>query len=85
MQNSIASDPRDLAVTESLDDNHMMSSSDKSIGTISGTYSYSSKEANMGSSTGGTRILGCFYRIISTTGCPVLVKILSERRHPPLL
>ena len=71
---SIASAPSAPAALESFDATHVMSSSMKSRGAVSGTYSYSLKTAHMGFSAWGNHVSGCFSRITSANGRPVLMR-----------
>ena len=58
LRSSIASATSARAAPESFDATHVTSSSLKLRGTVYGTSPYSSKDAHMGFSTGGTRMSG---------------------------
>ena len=81
---SIASTPSAPAALEIFYATHMTSSSVKYRGTVSGTFPYSSKAAQMDFLAGGTCVSRCFSQRTSATGRPVFVNWSSVRRHPPL-
>ena len=85
LRSTIASAPNAPAAPESFDETYMTSSSVKSRGTVLCTSLYSSKDAHVGFSIGGTRMSRCFSRRTSATGRPFLVHWSSRRRHPPPL
>ena len=64
----IASAPSAPAALESIDTNHVTSSSVKLMCTVSGTLLYYLEAAHVVFSTGGTHMSGCFSRRTSASG-----------------